>query len=91
MIPTQTLSIPFFDYPRLFADEEDMLLSIVRDVGRRGAFILQRDLAQFEENLADFLGARHALGVGNATDGLIIALAPRASARETKSSSAPTP
>lgn len=73
MMPTQTL-IPFFDYPRLFADEEDMLLSIVRDVGRRGAFILQRDLAQFEENLAHFLGARHALGVGNATDGLIIAL-----------------
>jgi dTDP-4-amino-4,6-dideoxygalactose transaminase len=67
-------SIPFFDYPRLFADEEDMLLAIVRDVGRRGAFILQRDLAQFEENLAHFLGASHALGVGNATDGLIIAL-----------------
>ena len=74
MTPTQTHSIPFFDYPRLFEDEEEMLVSIVRDVGRRGAFIMQRDLVQFEENLAGFLGARHALGVGNATDGLIIAL-----------------
>jgi len=74
MTPTLTRSIPFFDYPRLFLDQEEMLLAIVRDVGRRGAFILQQDLARFEEHLAQFLGARHALGVANATDGLIIAL-----------------
>jgi dTDP-4-amino-4,6-dideoxygalactose transaminase len=74
MTPAQTRAIPFFDYPRLFADEEEMLVGIVRDAGRRGAFILQRDLTQFEENLARFLGARFSLGVGNATDGLIIAL-----------------
>jgi dTDP-4-amino-4,6-dideoxygalactose transaminase len=74
MTATLTRTIPFFDYPRLFADQEETLLAIVRDVGRRGAFILQRDLAQFEENLAQFLGAKYTLGVGNATDGLIIAL-----------------
>jgi dTDP-4-amino-4,6-dideoxygalactose transaminase len=74
MTPTLTGSVPFFDYPRLFTGEEEMLMDIVRDVGRRGAFILQQDLARFEEHLAAFLGARHALGVGNATDGLIIAL-----------------
>lgn len=74
MTPTQVRAIPFFDYPRLFQDEEEKLLAIVRDVGLRGAFILQRDLAQFEENLARFLGAKYTLGVGNATDGLIIAL-----------------
>ncbi len=74
MTPTLRRSIPFFDYPRLFTGEEEMLVAIVRDVGRRGAFILQQDLARFEENLAHFLGARHALGVGNATDGLIVAL-----------------
>ena len=74
MTPTLTGSVAFFDYPRLFTDEEEMLMDIVRDVGRRGAFILQQDLARFEEHLAAFLGARHALGVGNATDGLIIAL-----------------
>jgi dTDP-4-amino-4,6-dideoxygalactose transaminase len=74
MTPAKSGSIPFFDYPRLFLDEEELVVSIVRDVGRRGAFILQRDLAQFEENLARFLGARYTLGVGNATDGLLIAL-----------------
>ena len=74
MTPTLTRAIPFFDYPRLFLDEEETLLAIVRDVGRRGAFILQPDLERFEQNLAQFLGAKHSLGVGNATDGLIIAL-----------------
>jgi len=74
MTPTLRRSIPFFDYPQLFTAEEEMLVAIVRDVGRRGAFILQQDLARFEENLARFLGARRAIGVANATDGLIIAL-----------------
>jgi dTDP-4-amino-4,6-dideoxygalactose transaminase len=74
MAPTLRRSIPFFDYPQLFTAEEEKLVSIFRDVGRRGAFIQQQDLARFEENLAYYLNARHALGVGNATDGLLIAL-----------------
>src|SRR5262249_43336921 len=67
-------SIPFFNYPSLFTSEEEELVAIFRDVGRRGAFILQQDLERFERNLAAYLGARHVLGVANATDGLIIAL-----------------
>jgi dTDP-4-amino-4,6-dideoxygalactose transaminase len=67
-------SIPFFPYPQVFLSEEDELIGIFRDVGRRGAFILQQDLTLFEENLARFLGVRHAMGVANATDGLLIAL-----------------
>lgn len=74
MTPVQTRTIPFFDYPHLFTPEEEELVAIFRDVGRRGAFILQQDLARFERNLAAFLGAKHVLGVANATDGLIIAL-----------------
>lgn len=67
-------SIPFFPYPQVFLPEEDNLTKIFRDVGRRGAFILQEDVSRFEENLARFLGVRHAIGVANATDGLLIAL-----------------
>ncbi len=69
-----TQSVPFFDYPHVFLSEEDELVGIFRDVGRRGAFILQQDLRRFEHNLALFLDARYALGVANATDGLLIAL-----------------
>jgi dTDP-4-amino-4,6-dideoxygalactose transaminase len=67
-------AIPFFPYPQVFLSEEEELVSIFREVGRRGAFILQQDLIRFEENLARYLGARKAIGVANATDGLIIAL-----------------
>jgi dTDP-4-amino-4,6-dideoxygalactose transaminase len=74
MTPAQTRSIPFFDYPHLFSSDEQALLEIFRGAGRRGAFILQQDLARFEQRLAAFLGAKYAVGVANATDGLLIAL-----------------
>lgn len=67
-------SVPFFAYPDVFGKHAEQYLEIVKSVGRRGAFILQDDLFRFEANLAAFLGANHALGVGNATDGLTLAL-----------------
>jgi dTDP-4-amino-4,6-dideoxygalactose transaminase len=65
--------VPFFDYPRLFLDDREEILSTVEEVGRRGAFIMQKDLADFEEKLATYSGAKHAVGVANATDGLELA------------------
>lgn len=67
-------SIPFFNYRGAFAAREDEFVEIIRDVIRRGAFIQQKDLVEFEQALAGFLGVEHAFGVANATDGLIIAL-----------------
>jgi dTDP-4-amino-4,6-dideoxygalactose transaminase len=74
MTPAQMHSVPFFDYPHLFLSEEQELTAIFQDVGRRGAFVLQEDLARFERNLAAYVGVNYALGVGNATDGLLLAL-----------------
>ena len=74
MTPAKIRSIPFFDYPHLFLSEQQELTAIFREVGSRGAFILQEDLARFERNLAANLGVKHALGVANATDGLLLAL-----------------
>ena len=71
--PTPTRNIPFFNYKGAFTAQEDSYLAIVRDVIRRGAFIQQRDLAEFEEHLAAYLEVKYAFGVGNATDGLIMA------------------
>lgn len=67
---TPLRNVPFFDYPRVYLDDRDDLLRIFEDVGKRGAFIMQRDLAEFEQHLADYTGASHAVGVANATDGL---------------------
>jgi dTDP-4-amino-4,6-dideoxygalactose transaminase len=66
--------VPFFNYPHVFISQEEAFLSIIKDVGHRGAFIMQKDLADFERNLAAYIGAKYAVGVGNATDALQIAL-----------------
>jgi dTDP-4-amino-4,6-dideoxygalactose transaminase len=66
--------VPFFNYPHVFTSHEEAFMSIFQDVGRRGAFIMQKDLDDFEEHLAAFAGARYALGFSNATDGLHLAL-----------------
>jgi dTDP-4-amino-4,6-dideoxygalactose transaminase len=66
--------VPFFNYPALFTAQERDFQAIFFDVGRRGAFIKQRDLDDFEKSLALFLGVSYVLGVGNATDGLEAAL-----------------
>ncbi len=63
-------NVPFFDYPRAFLDDREDLLKIVEDVGQRGAFILQKDLRDFEAALAVYTGANYAIGVANATDGM---------------------
>ncbi len=66
--------IPFFDYTEVFSSTEEELVEIFQNVLRRGAFIQQSDLSEFEENLAKFLGVKYAFGVANCTDGMIIAM-----------------
>lgn len=67
-------SVPFFNYPALFQSREKEILEVVTDVMSRGAYILQKDLADFENNLKKFLGVRHAFGVADGTNALILAL-----------------
>lgn len=69
----QSRKVPFFDYPKLFIYEREEILRTIEDVGRRGAFIMQSDLIEFEARLSAFVGTNHAVGVGNATDGLELA------------------
>lgn len=71
---TTARSIPFFPYPQLFMAQEKELLAVMVDVCRRGAFIMQKDCREFEESLAAFMGVRHAFGVANGTDAIIIGL-----------------
>lgn len=67
------MKVPFFEYPRLFKDYRADLLKIIEDVGDRGAYILQKDVSEFEETLSSYVGTKYAIGVGNATDALEIA------------------
>jgi dTDP-4-amino-4,6-dideoxygalactose transaminase len=69
-----TRQVPFFNYPHVFLANEQDLTEAITSVARRGAFILQQELADFERHLAEYTGAKHALGVANGTDALLIAL-----------------
>ncbi len=64
--------IPFFNYPSLFKQHEEDYVRIFRDVGSRGAYILQKDLSQFEENLKKFLNVKHVFGTNDGTNAIMI-------------------
>lgn len=67
-------TIPFFDYPALFAELENEIITTVRDVFARGAYIMQSDLLSFETELAAYTGVKHAIGVADGTMGLLLPL-----------------
>jgi dTDP-4-amino-4,6-dideoxygalactose transaminase len=67
-------NIPFFNYPALFKAHEKELMAVLNDVMSRGAYILQKDLAQFETNLKKFLDVKHVFGVADGTNALLLGL-----------------
>jgi dTDP-4-amino-4,6-dideoxygalactose transaminase len=67
-------TIPFFPYSQLFTADEAALTQVMTDVCRRGAYILQKDNRDFEANLAAFMNVKHAFGLANGTDAIIIGL-----------------
>jgi dTDP-4-amino-4,6-dideoxygalactose transaminase len=67
-------SIPFFPYSQLFTAQEAELTALMVDVCRRGAYILQKDCRDLEANLAKFANVKHAFGLANGTDAIIIGL-----------------
>lgn len=66
--------VPFFNYPALFAEHEEEYVSTFHDVLKRGAYIMQSDLAEFEKELAAYLGCKHAIGVADGTAALVFSL-----------------
>lgn len=66
--------IPFFPYADLFRRDEAALTDLMMGVCRRGAYILQQECRDFDANLAKFMGVKHAFGVANGTDAMIIGL-----------------
>jgi dTDP-4-amino-4,6-dideoxygalactose transaminase len=66
--------VPFFDYPALFAEIEQEAMDTIKDVLGRGAYIMQRDLLEFESALAQYVGVKHVVGVADGTMALLLAL-----------------
>lgn len=66
--------IPFFDLDRQYQNLKEELKSAVCKVMDSGRYIEGPVVAQLEQELARYLGVRHAITCGNGTDALRIAL-----------------
>src|SRR3954468_22764588 len=64
--------VPFFYYSALFEQDRARLTQVIVDVCSRGAYIMQRDLSEFEAALAKFTGAKHAIGVADGTNAILL-------------------
>jgi dTDP-4-amino-4,6-dideoxygalactose transaminase len=66
--------IPYVDIAGQHAPLRDELLSAIGDVIDSGHFILGPRVEEFERQFAELCGTRHAIGVGNGTDALVLSL-----------------
>jgi len=68
------LKVPLLDLKVQFGDIEDEVWASLERVFDSCDFILGPNVTAFEEEIANYLGTKHAIGVGNGTDALVIAL-----------------
>jgi len=69
-----SMKVPQFDLTRQFDGLRSEIMLAVEEVIARGHYILGPHVAAFEEEVAQYLGVKHAIGVANGTDALLLAL-----------------
>jgi dTDP-4-amino-4,6-dideoxygalactose transaminase len=70
----QDLLVPYTNFKQQYAAIGDELLAAVQRVLQDGDFILGSQVERFEHAAAEYCGVRHAIGVANGTDALVMAL-----------------
>lgn len=70
----QDIKVPFFDWAGLFNERKDEFSRIMVETASRGGFILQKDVDEFEANLAEFIGVKHVIGVADGTNAILLGL-----------------
>ena len=68
------MKVPFFDLTAQYRSIKSEIDSAIASVLESGYFIGGHVVADFEKNFALSCGMKHCVGVGNATDGLFLAL-----------------
>ncbi|MBA3430115.1 MAG: DegT/DnrJ/EryC1/StrS family aminotransferase [Actinobacteria bacterium] len=66
--------VPFVDYRRQYVELKAELDAAIQRTLGEGNLILRDDVSNFEEQLANFIGVRHAVGLNSCTDALIFSL-----------------
>jgi len=68
------MQVPLLDLKAQYATIKDELTAAISEVCESQAFALGPAVAQFEKNVADYCGCKHAIGVSSGTDALLAAL-----------------
>jgi UDP-2-acetamido-2-deoxy-ribo-hexuluronate aminotransferase len=67
------LKINFYESQREYKEKKDEFDKAIKNIIDSGAFILGNEVKSFEEEIKEFTGAKHAIGVASGTDALVIA------------------
>lgn len=68
------MSVPFLDLSAQYSTIESEISRVLKDVLLSHAFIKGPSVAKFENAFAEYLSAKHCVGVGNGTDAIFLAL-----------------
>jgi len=68
------MTIPFFDLTKQYASIRAEIDDATARVLKSGWYILGAEVAAFEKEFAEYIGVKHALGVGSGTEALHLAL-----------------
>lgn len=68
------MKVRFFDPGRKYMGLREEMLPVIDGVLKRGDLILREDMEQFEEQLAHYVGKKHAVAVNSGTDALYLTL-----------------
>jgi dTDP-4-amino-4,6-dideoxygalactose transaminase len=68
------LPVPFFDWKALYAERAEEYRRIIDETASAGGFILQAAVDAFEAALAAYLGVRHAIGLSDCTNAMLLGL-----------------
>ncbi len=68
------MNILLVDLKAQYKAIEDKVMKAVSEVLSSANYIMGKDVIEFEKEFAEYVGAKHAISVGNGTDALVIAL-----------------
>jgi len=66
--------VPYFSFDKMNSDVEKDMANAFRKIFNSKWYIQGHELADFEKQFADYIGVKHAIGVGNGLDALKISL-----------------
>lgn len=68
------MNVRFFDPGKSYLDHKDEFDDSIQRVLTKGDLILREDVELFEENLARFVGTKHAIALNSGTDAIVLSL-----------------